>query len=403
MGVVGCGVVATAYYLPYLLRQEDAEITAVCDTNEVRTSACVRLFGVKEQYTDYFEMLEKAPLDAVLILTGPGTHAKFTLAAVERGLHVLLQKPMALTMEDTNAIVDAVRKAKVKALIEPSSDTMLEPHYHQIRKLIAEGALGKPYWFTWMPGIPSTYTHGLGGNPYGAGAFYTKDSGGMLMDFPYAPVQIVSVLGSCRRVTGMAQISIPNRTIVPDIEYDKFLESATDPDQANYWRTVVHLPRTQEVQMEAEDNVFSLYEMDNGAIGVFHIARPLHPMPQGLGTGGLRIFGTEGNMVVNAGGHRTLILSARKDLIPETDDNGWFHIDDGRTIEGKYEWPIPSKGAFNYYHESTRHLLDCIQEDRDPLLNVEWGRHINEMMLGALESSRTGIRYEMTSTLEGLR
>ena len=59
--------------------------------------------------------------------------------------------------------------------------------------------------------------------------------------------------------------------------------------------------------------------------------------------------------------------------------------------------------ATAYYHESTRHLVDCILEERDPLINVEWGRHITEMMVGALESSRRGVRYEMTTTLTGLR
>ena len=50
VGVVGCGVVATAYYLPYLMRQSDAEITAVCDTNGARAAACQRLFGAKAQF-----------------------------------------------------------------------------------------------------------------------------------------------------------------------------------------------------------------------------------------------------------------------------------------------------------------------------------------------------------------
>ena len=72
VGVAGCGVVATAYYLPYLAKMETADITAVCDLNPVRTEACVRLFGAKEQYTDYYDMLEKSDLDAVFILTAPG-------------------------------------------------------------------------------------------------------------------------------------------------------------------------------------------------------------------------------------------------------------------------------------------------------------------------------------------
>jgi hypothetical protein len=244
-----------------------------------------------------------------------------------------------------------------------------------------------------MPSIPTSYQPrigGLGGNPYGVGAFYAKDSGGMLLDFPYAPTQIVSLLGSCKSVTGQAKISVPERTIVPDEAYDRFLQAATDPERVNYWDVVFALPRTKPVMMEAEDNAFSLYEMDSGAIGVFHIARPLHPMPPGACPGGLRVFGTEGNLALGVGGHRASLISSRRDLLPSTDADGWYHIP-------------PDPAGFNYYQRSTRHLLDCIQGDRDPLVNVEWGRHITEMLVGALESSRTGKRYEMTTTLTGIR
>ena len=118
-GVVGCGVVAASYYLPYLMSH--ATLVAVCDTNEERAVASARLFGAREHYRDYFEMLELSDIDVVFILTGPGTHSRFAIAAAEAGRHFLLQKPMATTLEDAEAIVRAVRKAGVMALIEPSA------------------------------------------------------------------------------------------------------------------------------------------------------------------------------------------------------------------------------------------------------------------------------------------
>lgn len=403
IGVAGCGVVATAYYLPYLIRQEDAELVAVCDLSQERTAACARLFGAREQFQDYYEMIDRADIEAVFILTGPGTHLPFTLRAVEAGKHVLLQKPMALDMAGANAIVEAVRRRRVKALVEPSSNSPLDPAYPPLRRLIVEGALGDVFWFTWMPGIPTSYHPSLGGNPYGIGAFYAKDSGGMLMDFPYAPTQIATLLGDCKSVSGLGKISAPERMIVPDSAYDAFLARATDPDDANYWDVVVDLPKTKAVRMEAEDNVFSLYEMESGAIGVFHIARAYHPLPPGAGNnGGLRIFGSEGNLVLGAGGNFASIISRQRHLLPHVDADGWHHIPPTGD-SSKARWPKPTPGSFNYYHQSTRHLLDCIEQDRDPVVNVEWGRHITEMMVGALESSHSGQRYIMTTTLTGLR
>ena len=400
VGVVGCGVVATAYYLPYLLHLPTAELVAVCDTQFERTAACMRLFGAHEAYEDYDDMIDYADIDVVFILTGPGTHVPFTLKAVAAGKHVLIQKPMALTMADANAIVEAVRNAGVKALVEPSSTTLLDPDYLLLRDLLDKGVLGDPYWFSLMPGAPTSYHPSLGGNPYGLGAFYSADSGGMLFDYPYAPTQIVTLLGACKSVMGMAKISVPNRALVPESAYTHFLREATDPDNANYWDVVVKLPRTEPIQMGAPDNVYSLYEMANSAIGVFHVGRPFHPVLPGTGGGGLEIYGTEGNLIFG-GGHQASIITTRKALLPQVDADGWWHLP-MRGDRSKAVWPKPTPGAFNYYHESTKHLIDCILDDRDPLVNVEWGRHITEMMVGALQSSQSGQRYAMTTTLTGL-
>ncbi len=398
VGVVGCGVVATAYYLPYLLRMRTAELAAVCDLYPERTAACARLFGAKAQFQDYDEMIAQADIDAVLILTGPGTHVPFALKAIAAGKHILVQKPMATEMEGARAVHRAVREAGVVALIEPSSNSPLDPDYQLLRGLVRQGVLGDPSWFVLAQTGPTQYGPSLGSNPYGVSAFYSKDSGGFLFDFPYAPNRIVSVLGACKSVMAQTRISVPEQKIVPESEYNRFLEQATDPDHANYWDVVVDLPRTQPARMEAPDNVFSLYEMADGTIGVCHVGRILHPVLPGTGSGDLQVYGTAGNLLFGAG-YTASIISSRKDLLPSIDADGWFHIP-RRGDARKAKWPQPVPGAFNYYHESTQHFIDCILEGRDPVVNVDWGLHITEMMVGAVESAQSGMRYEMTTTLD---
>jgi predicted dehydrogenase len=398
IGVVGCGVVATAYYFPYLMNMNNVELVAVCDLEVKRTEACSKLFGVKEQYQDYFDMLKKADIEAVFILTAPGTHKQFAVAAAEAGKHFLLQKPMAITLGDAKEIVTAVRKANVKALIEPSDHTLLHPHYRTLRGLITEGVLGLPYWFMYAGTAGESYSVMLGGNPYGNAAFFSKDSGGMLFDFPYAPTQIATLLGSCKSVMGMANTAVPERMIVPDQGYTEFLQNATDPQNVNYWDNVMDAPRTQRIDMASEDNVFSLYEMTEGWTGVFHVGRPFHPMPKGINEGGLKIFGSEGNLIMDMNGKLASIISTRKDLLPQTDERGWYTLEPLGDVS-KARWPKPIPGGFNYYHESCKHFAECILENREPLVNVDFGLHITEMMWGALESSRTGRRYEMTTRL----
>jgi predicted dehydrogenase len=398
IGVVGCGVVATAYYLPYLMKMENVEITAVCDRMEERATACVRLFGVKTAYSDYYAMLELADLDAVFILTAPGTHVAFTMAAVQASKHVLIQKPMATNMDDARAIAQAIRRAGVKAIVEPSSSSPLDPDIAHLRELVRRGVLGDILWFSLGATGPTSYGPSLGNNPYGQAAFYAADSGGFLFDLPYAPANIVSILGPCASVMAHTSISNVQNSIVPDSEYDKFLAGVSDPERANDWDVVVDLPRTQPVRMEAVDNAYSLYEMRGGFAGACHVGRIFHPVLPGSGGGSLQVFGTEGNLIFGAG-YSASIISTRTELLPRVDADGWYHIP-VRGDRSKAKWPQPTPGAFNYYHASSQHLVDCILSDQEPIPNVDWGLHITEMMCGTLESARSGQKYVMTTTLD---
>ena len=399
IAVAGCGVVATAYYLPYLMSLETAELVAVCDVDERRTAACARLFGARKTYRDYDRMIDESGADAVLILTAPGTHTRFAVRAAEAGLHLLIQKPMATTMAEAQSIAQAVRAAGVKCLVEPSSTSPLVPEYIELRDAIKRGVIGEPYTFFYRPSVPDRIGGGLlGGNPYGAGAFYTKSSGGMLFDYPYAQNEVAAVLGGCKSVMARGAISQPDRRIVAPEDYTAFLEGVTDPKQANYWSVVGERERNLEVKQEAEDHFHALYEMANGAVGSLWVGRAFLPVPPGLRFGGFVVFGTEGNLVVGFGGHRASFISARKGALPAAGDDGWEHWPP-MPQRRKADYPKPAPGASNYYQASAYHLIDCILNDLEPRVGLEWGLHITEMMVGAKVSSDTGRRYDMQTTL----
>jgi predicted dehydrogenase len=394
VGVVGCGVVAAAYYLPYLMAH--ADLVAVCDSDGERAKQSARIFGAEGHYQDYFQMLDRGDIEAVFILTGPGTHTRFAVAAAESGRHLLLQKPMATSLEDADAIVRAVRLSGVKAVIEPSAHTPLDPVFAELRELVQKGALGEVHWFSLVRTGPDRYGPGLGMNPYGAAAFFAAESGGFLFDDAYAPTEVATLLGSCVSVTGCARVSVGSHMIVPDVEFTKFLTAVTNPYEANYWDKVLDLPRTEQVRSEAPDNVICVLEMENGTIGTLRTGRIYHPtLPKT--DAGLQIYGSDGNLVLG-GGYTASVISNRKDLVPHRDTDGWYHVP-VRGDVARAKWPRPVPGGFNYYEESSRHLLHCITEGQEPLVNAEWGRHITEIMVGARRSADTGCRYEMTTRL----
>ena len=400
IGVVGCGVVATAYYLPFLMDYGAADLVAVCDLDAQRVGDCQRLFGVREGYADFHAMLEQSDIDAVWILTGPGTHKEFAVAAAKAGKHILLQKPMATSKADCDAIQAAVKAAGVRCLVEPSQQSPLQRPFPRLRELVKGGALGDPYWFSFVWTGPDHDNGGLGHNPYGASAFLDRSSGGMLYDYAYGPNQIVSVLGPCKSVMAMAALQVPERAIVPESDYTAFLARATDPHDANYWDAVVAAPKTETCVTEAPDTFNILYEMHSGWIGMFHVGRPFRPIPKGLRSGAMEVFGTQGNMYFDpAPGVHVTVSSTRRELLRDPDADGWeTHMKEGDLSRGK--WPKPTPGGFHYYEESSRELIDCILAGRATLLDEDWGAHINEMLSGAEESARTGQRYMMQTSVD---
>jgi predicted dehydrogenase len=115
-GVIGVGAIAQMMHLPYLRQLADRfTITALCDVDAVALEAMGRLYGVTRLFADAADLLAE-PLDAVFILTS-GDHAPTTLAALERGLHVLVEKPLAYSLAETDEVIAAAERAGTTLMV----------------------------------------------------------------------------------------------------------------------------------------------------------------------------------------------------------------------------------------------------------------------------------------------
>lgn len=110
VGVIGCGAIAQMMHLPYLRELDDRfTIAALCDRDPVALEEVGRQYGVTRLFTTAGELLEE-PLDAVFILTS-GDHAPATEAALERGLHVFVEKPLTYTLRQTDDVLAAAARS----------------------------------------------------------------------------------------------------------------------------------------------------------------------------------------------------------------------------------------------------------------------------------------------------
>ena len=115
VGVVGCGEIAQMSHLRYLDElRELFEIASVCDLSKELVEKIGARYRVTSRHHDYRQLLDEA-LDAVFVLTRE--HMPIALAAIERGLHVFVEKPLAFTVKQADSIIEAARRNRVKLMV----------------------------------------------------------------------------------------------------------------------------------------------------------------------------------------------------------------------------------------------------------------------------------------------
>jgi len=112
VAIVGCGRISGLHQLGYRGSQ-DARIVAVCDTNKTHATKKAKEWGVEKIYTDYRRCLEDKEVQAVELLTPHHLHCPMTIEACQAGKHISVQKPMALSAAEADAMIAAADKAGV--------------------------------------------------------------------------------------------------------------------------------------------------------------------------------------------------------------------------------------------------------------------------------------------------
>jgi predicted dehydrogenase len=141
VGIIGTGGMAN-WHARQLLAQQCA-VSAVCDVEAGRAQAFAQRYGAEYVTGDYRELIERGGVEAVCIVTPNDLHAPVALAAIEAGLHVLCEKPIALSERDAEAMVQAARERGVIHVVNFTHRNT--PCFTLARSLLAGGHLGTIY------------------------------------------------------------------------------------------------------------------------------------------------------------------------------------------------------------------------------------------------------------------
>jgi predicted dehydrogenase len=330
VGFVGLGRIADLHILGYHDNPQ-AGVYSVCDAQPEMAERRAQEWGIERWCTDYQEMLADPALDAIEILTPHHLHAQMTIAGLEAGKHVSVQKPMAMNLAEADAMLAACEEAGTALAI--GHMRRYNPHYVEARRLIEEGAIGE---------VDRMWAYMGGWDVFLWGIHYAD------------MLHYLNGDGSLRWVMG--QVDYSQRGM--SYPYSESF-SRRRPD----W-------------FIAEDNALGLMQFDNGVRVAWESGShspELWRSPDGQHSGycEIRIYGAEGEIRVGDAhlGHR--VRGAAE----------WTRISylDPERREQFYD---------DQFVAELRELVDCLEQGGEHRLNGRRGRKALEMLMAIYESSR---------------
>ena len=365
MGVVGAGSIAVRGILPHLSQddvQDRLRLEAVCDPVAGRAEAAAERFGVERAFVEYEDLLSKGGVDAVSIASPIGLHYQQGKMALEAGKHVHFNKTMTTTVAEATDLIETARRKGLKIVASPGE--VLRPHVQQIKKLIAEGALGTLAWA--ICGAAFGVYHEQEAVRQGDDVlsninpawYYRKPGGGPLYDMTvYSLHGLTAVLGPARRVTAMSGVRIKEREF-----------------------------RGQMLPTDADDNTLMLLDFGQNLFAMVY-GTAAGRVTDGFSTS---FFGTGGSIV-------GLSLNGQPFDYPgrELAEQG------GRSGNS---WLLPHVVGTHrelqemHVYEDVMQLVDWIREDKPSPVTAEHARHVIDIIESAFRSAETGQAQELTTT-----
>lgn len=255
IAVVGIGIMGQAH-IKDIAALENTELAAVCDVNQEVADAFARKMQVPAYYR-FNDLLEREMFDAILISSPHYDHAPMSIAALQRGIHVLVEKPIAVHVKAAHQMIHAYEQAKRANPNIVFAAVFMQRTYtywKKIKSLIDAGELGHLVRTTWLITDwfrnQSYYNHG------GWRATWKGEGGGVLLNQAPHNLDLYQwFVGMPQRVTGFAALGKYHR-------------------------------------IEVEDEVTAYFEHENGMIGHFITSTAESP-----GTNRLEIVGDRGKLV----------------------------------------------------------------------------------------------------------
>lgn len=330
--VVGCGGISEAHLQAYV-KHPGTEVVAVVDVIDRQAKRAAERWGARFSYTDYRKALERNDVHLVDICLPHCLHSEVSINAAEAGKHILIEKPMATSLNEADAMIEAARRNGVKLMV--NQNKRFQTRHQRIKGILDEGLIGKMILAkSFYPQFIYDYLKAERG-----WMASKKQGGGALMTLGIHNVDLLRwFVGDVIRVSAMLS-------------------------RSKFW------PKGG-----GEDTGIILMEFENGAIGEvtisFSLKNPFVRVDPNVMP--LMLFGEIGSVQLDFDNH--LLVFSEK-----LSDKPWGLID----IPVKELPWIVEKDSF---YKAIDHMVSCILDNQEPLISGEEGRKSLEIIVAASKS-----------------
>jgi len=331
-GIVGTGVGANfcAQGISMIHDAEIADFIAVTSRREERAREFASKYGVRDWYTDYGEMLEKADIEAVVINTPHNLHYPMVLESIKSGKHALVDKPMAVSLKQSDEMIDKARRKGVKLGVNLQS--RFDPTFRKVKEAAEEQKFGHLIlgeaivkWFRTQEYYDKSAWRGK----------WDTEGGGALINQAIHTIDLlVWVMGS-----------------------PKYLWAQID--------TVAH-------KIEVEDLAVAALRFENGALGIIQGSTAIYPgLPSRL-----EVHGTNGTAIIEGEVLKRWSIVGDEEVVSE------------EAKEGLGSWARPELAPATNHASLIKDFAEAILEDREPYVDGVEGRKSLEVITAIYRSGR---------------
>ncbi|HTH57277.1 MAG TPA: Gfo/Idh/MocA family oxidoreductase [Cyclobacteriaceae bacterium] len=339
VALLGSGFIADIHIESYQRFVPEAEVVAVYARDINKAKAFAQKHHIPNWYDSVDDIISKSGCEVVDICLPNFLHAQTTLKAARAKKHVIIEKPLAVTLEEADEMIKVCAEQKVNLMY--AEELCFAPKYERVRHLVKEGAVGELFMLKQAEKHSGPHTDW----------FYDVDlaGGGVLMDMGcHAFGWFFWMLNNARVKSVTASMS-----------------------------TVLHSPRTK-----GEDNSIVIVEFENGVTAVAENSWAKH--------GGMddrcEVYGKAGVVYADLFlGNAALAYSK----------NGYGYAMEKADTTAGWSFPIFEEAFNQGYPHELKHFIDCVRTGQPPLVTGKLGRDVLEVIYAAYASAGQGKKIEL--------